>query len=332
MANFISVIIPCYNVENHLDKCVESMLAQTYTNFELILINDGSTDGTGKMLDAYLKKDNRVRIYHKVNGGVSSARNLGLQKAIGDAIIFIDGDDYIRNNFIEQLLTYYSEEFWPISGMVNIRNDNHVKNLNFENLLKKFNNVNLTSINIFELLNKGAIGSPCARIYSNKIIKDNTLVFNEEISYQEDLLFDLSYLPHVKYIKLVDYFGYFYVEHKTSSTGRYHKNFNQIAIIYSILKFYLKTEQDEIYLKEFILQSMLRKISNIFHGNSILSERSKFYELRSIFHSDYFEYSRDFVTSLNINGVLKNIIYNKKMLNVYLYFKITTKIKKNNLK
>ena len=328
MLKQVSIIIPCYNVANHLSKCVESIRAQTHKNFELLLINDGSSDATGKIADEFAIKDSRIKVFHQENGGVSSARNLGLQKAIGNGIIFIDGDDYIKSNFIEQLLTYYREDFWPISGMVNIRNHNQVKNLNFENLLKKFNDVNLTSKNIFELLNKGAIGSPCARIYSNKIIKDNSLFFNEEISYQEDLLFDLRYFPYVKHIKLVDYFGYFYVEHKTSSTGRYHKNFNQITIIYSILKSYIKTEQDEIYLKEFILQSILRKISNIFHVNSTLSERSKLQELRNIFKSDYFKYSRDYLTSMNINRILKSIIHNKKVLKVYLYFKISTQIKK----
>ena len=92
----ISVIVPVYKVEQYLPQCVESILNQTYRNLELILVDDGSPDGCGKICDAYAEKDSRVRVIHKKNGGLSDARNAGLNAASGDYLSFIDGDDWIE--------------------------------------------------------------------------------------------------------------------------------------------------------------------------------------------------------------------------------------------
>jgi glycosyltransferase involved in cell wall biosynthesis len=99
----ISIIVPIYKVEQYLRKCVESILAQTYTNIEIILVNDGSPDNCGKICDEYAKKDNRIKVIHKENGGLSSARNAGLDTATGDLIGFIDGDDFIDKDMYETL-------------------------------------------------------------------------------------------------------------------------------------------------------------------------------------------------------------------------------------
>ena len=92
----ISVIVPVYNTEKYLHRCVDSILAQTFTDFELLLVNDGSPDKSGEICDEYAQKDTRVRVFHKENGGVSSARNLGLENAQGKWITYVDGDDWIE--------------------------------------------------------------------------------------------------------------------------------------------------------------------------------------------------------------------------------------------
>lgn len=102
----ISVIVPVYNVEQYLPRCIDSILAQTFTDFELLLIDDGSTDNSGKICDEYASKDSRIRVFHKENGGVSSARNLGLDNAEGEYILFIDGDDAISIDTLEKNLSY----------------------------------------------------------------------------------------------------------------------------------------------------------------------------------------------------------------------------------
>lgn len=99
----ISVVVPVYNVESCLEKCVESILAQSYTDFEVLLIDDGSTDSSGKICDEYTLKDNRISAYHKQNGGLADARNYGIARAKGDYITFIDSDDYILKNYLDAL-------------------------------------------------------------------------------------------------------------------------------------------------------------------------------------------------------------------------------------
>ena len=101
--SLISVIIPIYNVEKYLEKCIESIINQTYTNLEIILINDGSTDNCDKICEEYAKKDNRIKVIHKLNEGLSNARNTGLDVANGKLIVFVDSDDYIKKTMIEEL-------------------------------------------------------------------------------------------------------------------------------------------------------------------------------------------------------------------------------------
>lgn len=100
----VSVIVPIYNVDKYLKKCVESVLAQTYAELEIILVDDGSTDGSSKICDEYIEKDSRILVIHKPNGGLSDARNAGLDKAHGEYLVFIDSDDYIHPDMIKILL------------------------------------------------------------------------------------------------------------------------------------------------------------------------------------------------------------------------------------
>jgi glycosyltransferase involved in cell wall biosynthesis len=96
----ISVIVPVYNAEKRLVKCIDSILAQSYIHFELLLINDGSKDSSGTICDAYAQKDNRVKVFHKENGGASSARNIGIEHATGEYIVFVDSDDYVEKDYL----------------------------------------------------------------------------------------------------------------------------------------------------------------------------------------------------------------------------------------
>lgn len=104
MNELVTVIIPVYNVEKYIDRCMECVLGQTYTNLEIIMIDDGSKDASGKIIDEYAKKDSRIQVYHKENGGQASARNLGVSKATGEYICFVDSDDCIHERYVETLL------------------------------------------------------------------------------------------------------------------------------------------------------------------------------------------------------------------------------------
>lgn len=139
----ISIIVPVYNVEKYLKKCIESVLRQTYKDFELILVNDGSTDKSGKICDEYLKLDKRIRVIHKKNGGLSDARNIGIKAAKGEYIAFLDSDDWIENNCYETLINLIKENNADISicNFKSVINDKEQLDKYEKFVIEKFNNI-----------------------------------------------------------------------------------------------------------------------------------------------------------------------------------------------
>lgn len=129
----ISIIVPVYNVEDYLEECIESIVNQTYKNLEIILVNDGSTDCSGYICDKYNKKDFRIKVIHKKNGGLSSARNVGIDFSTGNYLMFVDSDDYIDLDMVEILLKYMEQE----NADITICNFYREKNKKMENVLIK---------------------------------------------------------------------------------------------------------------------------------------------------------------------------------------------------
>lgn len=166
----ISVVIPVYNVEKYLINCIKSVVNQTYHNFEIILINDGSTDDSGKICDEYKEKDDRIRVIHKENGGLSSARNMGIEESKGEYITFIDSDDDIIEKYIEYLYNLIIENETKISiasytivsdkKKINIGNGFEEKILNTEECLDRM------------LCEKGFTVSACAKLYNKCLFDD----------------------------------------------------------------------------------------------------------------------------------------------------------------
>lgn len=123
----ISVIVPVYNAEQYLHRCIDSILAQTFTDFELLLIDDGSKDNSGDICDGYAMKDERVRVFHKKKGGVSSARNLGLDNAKGEWVSFVDADDYLDNCYYSNFLSFHDISGIVFTGFIKIKGNNKKK-------------------------------------------------------------------------------------------------------------------------------------------------------------------------------------------------------------
>lgn len=140
MSALISVIVPVYNVEQYLEECVESILKQTYSNIEVILVDDGSTDKSGSLCNIFEKKDCRVKVIHKLNGGLSHARNVGLEQATGDYVSFIDGDDIVSMDFIEMLYECIEKHHMNISacGYCHYYNSGKIRKINYSGIKKYF--------------------------------------------------------------------------------------------------------------------------------------------------------------------------------------------------
>ena len=318
----LSIIIPCYNIAPHIAQCIDSVLAQTYPHFELLLIDDGSTDDTLLICQKYAALDDRIKVDTHDNKGVSYTRNRGVGLATGEWIIFIDGDDYIKPDYIESLANNCEANIWPICGMINVQKGKETENENYHQLLELFPDRIIHKKDFLYLLKYHSYSSPCARMYDRSVIKEHGITFPENITYQEDLLFNLEYSQCMDQVKLVDYYGYYYIEHPTSSTGRYHHNFNHIDLLYRELKKYIQSEKDQEILQEFIFQTILRRITNVFHPDSPKNKKEKLQELKEIVRSDYYLFSIHSLKSININYLLKTILKSKSTRMVYYYYNL----------
>lgn len=226
----ISVIVPVYNVEKYLPDCISSILRQTYTNLELLLIDDGSTDSSGRICDDFSKQDKRVRVFHKENGGVSSARNVGLKNACGEYIAFVDADDFLYETLYAEVidrmegkdLLFYNFSVQDEDGQkkCKIKQDNITQiKLNPRNFMAFYK---LRGGEIVEdvLHDKSLAVYIWRALFSKKIITQYALRFDETLKSGEDRIFLFSYLLHTATIEYVDnVFEYYHVIRKGSLTA-----------------------------------------------------------------------------------------------------------------
>lgn len=191
----ISVIVPVYNAEKYLNRCIDSILAQTFTDFELLLINDGSKDKSGEICDEYSKKDIRVKVFHKENGGASSARNVGLDNARGEYICFCDADDFVDKTWLLCFSLYLEKNDMVISGFKIFRNNKYVKDVSMPVLNNK-----LSIIQYLE--DQNISGYLWCKCFKKEIIDKYHIKFNEKYIIWEDLDFIYRYWCHASSIKL----------------------------------------------------------------------------------------------------------------------------------
>lgn len=221
----ISIIVPVYNVDKYLAKCINSIISQTYQNWELILVDDGSKDQSGVICDQFAQTDSRISVFHKPNVGVSSARNFGLTMATGEWVCFIDSDDLIEPTYLDDF------------GLNKIKADLYVQGYKkiFKNELIELHDFSSFAGNGYiEILafmeDERIINSPCYKLYNLNIILDNDISFDENTSYGEDHIFSLDYMTHVSSVHYSNTSGYFYMVYGNESLS--HRRIPLKDIIY----------------------------------------------------------------------------------------------------
>ena len=236
--DLISVIVPVYKAEKYLGECIDSILSQTYESFELILVDDGSPDNSGKICDEYAEKDKRIRVIHKENGGVSSARNLGLDNANGEYFTFLDADDYFDKNYLEFLYNRLSETnsdfcFGRFIGFTENTIIERKYSLPEECNMSSDNPIFIKFISNFF---KGIANSSCAVLFKKSLL--NSIRFNEGLKNYEDFLFTLRYLLNCKKFCSEKNAIYFCRRHAESCSRSYVKNLlsNDLTLYDELLK------------------------------------------------------------------------------------------------
>ncbi len=229
----ISIIIPVYNNEQYLKKCVDSLINQTKKAHEVILINDGSTDSSGMICEQYSKLYSNIIVKHKKNQGLGMARNSGMEIATGDYIGFLDSDDFLEKDFLEVLSLYVKKHDCDMikSGLRRVEFNGDCRIQRQYQMEEKINNSNgimglherlLGSLpNKHDSVEMGVTGA----LYRLSIVKEHSILFPSEKEYiSEDLIFNLNYIRYSNSIMLIPYVGYNYLVNTNSLTMSYREN------------------------------------------------------------------------------------------------------------
>lgn len=267
----ISIIIPIFNAEKFIDRCIQSIIEQKYSNFELILLNDGSTDSTNKILNKYEGVDNRIKIIKKENTGVSDTRNIGIKEANGDYLMFVDADDYIEKNTLESIVNIIK------NNDVDLIKYNYNKYDQFNNKLEKqedykeYGNRILVKKEIKSFITDILKGKFNAYVWTLVIKKDiiKDIKFNTDISLMEDLLFYINILCTIDTLYVINDRLYNYCMNEDSicnSNRYYYRNFLDMLkihdLVIDVLKKQNKFDNDE---EKNITVSIILAIESVFY-------------------------------------------------------------------
>lgn len=204
----ISIIVPVYNVENFLPRCVESVLAQTYPDWELILVDDGSSDGCPEVCDRYAGEDSRIKVVHKPNEGVSEARNTGLRMASGEWICFIDSDDYVSPRYIEDMLAKSDDADIVISGWKHLGGG------------RVFPDMSVERQDFIKIMEHKAFINIWAKLIRRSSVEHACALFETDVKWAEDSIFFLNVLLSCDKVRLISDANYFYEYRDGSAVGR----------------------------------------------------------------------------------------------------------------
>lgn len=212
----VSVVVPIYNVEDYLNKCVNTIVNQTYKNLEIILVDDGAKDNSGALCDKWAEKDDRIKVVHKENGGLSSARNAGMDVATGDYIMFEDSDDWLEVELIEKCVERITKDSSDLVIFGYKKVDEQGENLGeftFGN--NTINKEDLTD-QLFQRIVEMSFGYAWNKLYDFNVIKKSGLKNDSSIIDREDLVFNMQMLSHWNKISYLEFAGYNYLQRATS--------------------------------------------------------------------------------------------------------------------
>ena len=236
----VSIVVPIYNMEKYVGECVKSLVEQTYQNIEILLIDDGSTDSSPEIIDKLALSDQRIRVIHKENGGTAMVRNLGVESAKGEYILFIDADDWLSNDCIEECVKEIKE------NNLDVVRFNYVKEFLTYSEQKQNTFLKLETYSAEECQgvarqiiglidgelahpeNQNFLASACFNLYNRQIILDNNIKFTDmsKIGAFEDGLFNIEYFLHINSFKFIDKPFYHYRKYNEGScTSNYRKDF-----------------------------------------------------------------------------------------------------------
>ncbi|WP_049547157.1 glycosyltransferase family 2 protein [Streptococcus mitis] len=245
----ISVIVPVYNVETYLEECLDSIQNQTYTDFEVLLVNDGSTDGSQAICERYCKENRRFHLLNQENQGLSAARNTGVAASRGEFIVFVDSDDMILANYLETLMHYMREDVDIVESQFTVSNEEFLaKSFKEPSIIFEGNSQEAVKIFTKHVLNVNAV----TKLYRRSIV--------EAVPYIDGVIFEDVYcgigmLKYIRKIIKIDYKGYYYRQRQASIMHRTFtpKNLDIFTVSDKLLEMYSDREELLPYIASFLV-------------------------------------------------------------------------------
>lgn len=306
MESKVTIVVPVYNTKAYLKDCVDSLTAQTFRNLEILLIDDGSTDGSGILCDELSEKDSRIRVIHKVNGGAASVRNLGIDEAAGEYIMFIDSDDWLDIDAIENLIKYADEHKTDVVRF------NYVREFSEKHLIKKntfleerlYTNeeclsvcrqtLGLTGKELTHPENMNFLASCGFNLYRKKLLLDvgERFVSIQEIGAFVDGLFNFSVFMHVKRFVFIDKPYYHYRKtNENAATARYRTNYlNRQLVLFEKIKDKINSKNMWDFFSEAYNNRMVHATMEIAFNamRNKASRLERYKEIRYVLHHPQF--------------------------------------------
>lgn len=341
----VSIIVPCYNVEKYVAACIESLMAQTLKDIEIILVDDGSPDNSGKICDAYKDQDERIKVIHKANGGVSAARNDGLKEASGEYVIFVDSDDYVPSNAYELLYQKAVETSSDIvvGDVVRVADDGREEYVQFYDSPFTTSDRKLMDALVATALCKNycpspaksgvafGYGGPWNKLVRRQLLSDHHIAFDESVKgLFDDILYSAHITAAANTVSYIHEVVYYYRLLGGSITQSYKKAMPEIAAaIIAAATTFVKRHEDNEVLKEAYHAFVIRVVSftlprHYCHKNNPAGLLQRVRELRAVMSSSPY---REAAKEVNMNRLtrgqrgLARLVCHKAALLTILYYK-----------
>lgn len=314
----ISIIIPVFNTSAYLDQCLKSVLEQTYTDWECIVVDDGSTDNSGEICDKWAEKDSRFIIVHQKNNGVSAARNRGIEKSRGEYICFIDSDDWVEPDYLNHLQSGIkdSEIDMVVTGSIYETSKPEIHAPQQKSIIRVESEYTKTFIE-----HVGLFYGPCAILYRSTLIKSNHITFPERLSFGEDTTFVFSYLQNVRDIVLAPFADYHY-RISESTTLSYRFGEAKTLIRYDLWKmresFYKEKDMWNVYSQK----NMFRELWAIVYDGIFSTPNPSFSFFKKLLNIPEITYLKDWDSLFSTSSLIKLGIKHRAYRLFYLARKI----------
>ena len=337
----VSIIIPVYNAAKHIEKCLQSVLNQTYKNIEIVIINDGSTDNSKDICDSYVAEYEQIRLINQKNSGPSAARNSGLQASTGKYIQFVDSDDTINALMTETLVNSIRNEIQlVICGYRDIKINKGIdKTVEFQPHNCGIKDIKDFNDNFMDYYLAGFVSSVCNKLYLLAMIKKNSIQFNNDIRWGEDLLFNIKYYKCCKKINIIPNVLYNYMNFEFSSLTRsYKKNLftNRKLLLKKIEDYLINTNTYKDLNKSGLSYMYLKKLilcfENVINQKNELKFKDKLNELKNIVSDNSLDILDNNIDYLKTNLQDKLVLFLVKIkfsLGIYAYFLFKKFLRKN---